>query len=167
MPPEPCHTAPEPAASCQTTPEPAVLCRAVPRRGSTLPRCTHPALAPLLCLLAGRAGSLPVGAEGQSRARCAGRQGSRQSRELGTTSTLADLVPALLPKPCAVSQCPRFPCISGGMVKGARWGLPSACCAPGRGQPVVANALLQSAYKCSGPAGGRSGGYRGRQRSGG
>lgn len=28
MPPEPCHTAPEPAASCQTTPEPAVLCRA-------------------------------------------------------------------------------------------------------------------------------------------
>lgn len=131
--PQPCHTPPDLAASCQNTSEPAVLCHAVPQPGSPLLRCTHPALAPLLCLPAGRAGSLPVGAEGQSRARCAGREGSGQSR--GPGALLLSLSPLCRRNPVLCLSAP-FLHVSGGMVKRAQWGLPSACCAQGQGQPV-------------------------------
>lgn len=125
--------------------DPAGLCRAVPWSGSTLPHAAIPPL-PLYsaypvaeqaaCLLDPRDRPEP---------------GVLAGRRVGSRNALAELVPILTLKP---SVPPLLACL---MWDGEGCSVGTACCAQGWGQPVTANALLQSACKCPGPAGGTGG----------
>lgn len=136
--------------------DPAGLCRAIPCSGSTLPH------AGILSLPLYSAYSLAEQAACLLDPRDKPEPGVLARRRAGFRSALADLVPTVTLK----TSVPPLPaCL---VWDGEGCSVGTACCTQGWEQPVTANAVLQSAYKCLGQQEGWGGGrHRRQQRRGG